>query len=286
MKQYLDSVSDIMNFGTDGDDRTGVGTRSLFGVTTRYNLKEGFPAVTTKKLAWKPVVSELLWFLEGDTDERRLAEILYKADRKDLVGRNTIWTQNADNQGVDLGYENSDTVKQLGPIYGGQWRNSGKIDQIDELVENIKKTPNSRRHILSAWNTSEIKSMSLPPCHTMAQFQVSNGSLSCLMFQRSGDMFLGVPFNVASYSLLTHMIANHCDLMVGDFVHVIGVAHIYKNHFDQVKKQLNRKPTTKPQLVMPDIESFDIDFIKTLSVDDFKLEGYEPQSTIKAEMAV
>lgn len=286
MKQYLDALEYVMERGTDHSDRTGVGTRSIFGYKMEFDLSEGFPAVTTKKLAWKSVVSELLWFLEGSTDERRLAEILYQKDREEIVGRNTIWTANADKQGKDLGYTNTESEKQLGPVYGKQWRDFGGIDQIAEIIRQIKEEPNSRRILLSAWNAPEISQMALPPCHILSHFKVDEGRLNCLMYQRSADMFLGVPFNIASYSLLTHMIADHCDLEVGKFVHMIGDAHIYNNHVDAVKKQLERTPDTLPKLSMPKIESFDVDFIKNMKLDDFTLLDYNPQETIKAEMAV
>lgn len=292
MKQYLDALQYVLENGEVVSDRTGVGTRSVFGYQMRFDLTEGFPAVTTKRLAWKAVVGELLWFLEGSTDERRLAEITYGKDRKDLVGKSTIWTANADAQGKQLGYENNDFYKGLGPVYGYQWRNFDAFenhfgtDQITWLVNEIRTNPDSRRLMLSAWNPNQIKSMALPPCHTLAQFRVINGSLSCQMYQRSADMFLGVPFNIASYALLTHIIATICDLKVGDFVHTLGDAHIYSNHEDVVREQISRKPKKLPKLVMPDIKSLDVDSVRLLSVSDFILEDYEPMETIKAPMAV
>lgn len=291
MKQYLDALQYVLENGELVSDRTGVGTRSVFGYQMRFDLTEGFPAVTTKRLAWKSVVGELLWFLEGSTDERRLAEITYGKDRKDLVGKSTIWTANADSQGKQLGYENNDFYKGLGPVYGYQWRNfdgygTKQSDQIAWLVNEIRTNPDSRRLILSAWNPNQINQMALPPCHTLAQFRVINGSLSCQMYQRSADMFLGVPFNIASYALLTHIIATICDLKIGDFVHTIGDAHIYSNHEDAVREQISRTPKKMPRLIMPNVTSLDEDFVRSLSVSDFVLENYDPMETIKAPMAV
>ena len=286
MKQYHDALTHIIENGEDRTDRTGVGTRSVFGYQMRFDLSEGFPAVTTKKLAWKSVVSELLWFLEGSTDERRLAEILYKKQRQYLLDKKTIWTANADKQGLDLGYVNTDYVKFLGPIYGHQWRGLRSYDQIENVIDQIKNNPDSRRIILNSWNVNFIDQMALPPCHTLVQFYVRGDKLDCQLYQRSADMFLGVPFNIASYALLTHMIARHCTLKVGDFVHTLGDAHIYSNHMDVVHEQLKRKPKKLPQLKMPDIDSFDVSDIKLLSVDDFVLEGYEPMEPLNAPMAV
>jgi thymidylate synthase len=285
MKQYLDDLRFIRDNGEHRIDRTGVGTYSVFGMQTRYNLRKYFPAPHTKTLAFKAVVSELLWFLEGSTDERRLCEIM-RGTRD--PSKRTIWTDNADKQGVALGYRNDDQVKELGPIYGKQWRKWGPrlgdhIDQLAELIEGIKKDPMGRRHILTAWNPGEIKQMALPPCHILAQFYVSmNGELSCQLYQRSADFFLGVPFNIASYALLTHMIAQVTGLQVGDFVHTIGDAHIYANHLDQVNEQLSREPGPLPVLRMnPNI--YDIDGFHIL---DFSLEGYDPHPPIPAPMAV
>ena len=204
MKAYLDLLKYIIENGDEKEDRTNTGTISSFGHQLEFNLEHGFPAVTTKSLAWKGVVSELLWFLEGSDDERRLAEIRFNKDRselKDLEKFSTIWTDNADNQGKELGYTNSETEKILGPVYGVQWRDWSGKDQIKDLLRNLKENPDSRRHILSAWNVSEIDKMALPPCQVMSQFYISNKSISCHMYQRSADMFLGVPFNIASYAL-------------------------------------------------------------------------------------
>ena len=282
MKQYQDQLQQILDSGETRGDRTGTGTKSIFGMQARYNLRDGFPAVTTKKLAWRSVVSELLWFLEGSTDERRLCEILYGT--RDPA-KTTIWTANADNQAVALGHENNDNVKNLGPVYGKQWRDWGGIDQIAQLVKDLRHNPMSRRHILNAWNVGELDQMALPPCHTMAQFYVSQDNrLSCQLYQRSADMFLGVPFNIASYALLTHILAGLTGLDVGDFVHTIGDAHIYLNHIDQVREQLRRVPQESPKLIMPQFKTLD-DVLAT-SVSDYKLVGYNPMPAIKAEMAV
>ena len=288
MKQYLELLEYILENGESRDDRTGTGVISSFGHQIRFNLQDGFPAVTTKALAWKGVVSELLWFLEGSDDERRLAEIRFKKNRSDLVDLDkfsTIWTDNADNQGVELGYDNSDIIKKLGPIYGVQWRDWNGVDQIHELVDGLKTNPFGRRHILSAWNVEMIESMALPPCHVMSQFYVSSdGVLSCQMYQRSADMFLGVPFNIASYALLQSILANILDLEPGDFVHTFGDAHIYKNSINQVKAQLTREPKKLPRLIMPNIQS--LESLKAMSIDDFVLEGYKSQPALKAKMAI
>jgi len=288
MKQYLELLDYILKHGENRGDRTGTGVISSFGHQIRFNLEDGFPAVTTKSLAWKGVVSELLWFLEGSDDERRLAEIRFQKDRAELTDLSkfsTIWTDNADNQGVELGYENTETTKKLGPIYGVQWRNWRGVDQIKKLINDLKSNPGGRRHILSAWNVEKIDSMALPPCHVMSQFYVSeNGRLSCQMYQRSADMFLGVPFNIASYALLQSILANILNLIPGDFVHTFGDAHIYKNSIDQVQEQLTRTPKKLPKLIMPNIES--IEALNDYSVDDFRLDGYESYPALKAPMAI
>jgi thymidylate synthase len=243
-------------------------------------------------LAWRSIVGELLWFLEGSTDERRLAERTFEKDRVELIDKKTIWTANADSQGVALGYTNTELIKQLGPVYGHQWRHfdahedgwDEKADQIIWLINEIKTNPNSRRLVLSAWNPNQIKEMALPPCHTLAQFRVMNGRLSCQLYQRSADMFLGVPFNIASYSLLTYMLAQICDLKVGRFVWTGGDCHIYNNHSEQVKEQLQRKPHDLPDLIMP--EFINITELLATSPSDYKLRNYTPMDSIKAPMAV
>ena len=278
MYQYLEAIQCIMDDGQDVSDRTGVGTRTIFGYQMRFDLMESFPAVTTKKLAWKSVVGELLWFLEGSTSDSRLAEITHGDKTK-----NTIWTANANKQGKALGY----TDGELGPVYGSQWRNfnGDGVDQIKTIIHQIKNDPDSRRIILSAWNPSQIDIMTLPPCHTMCQFRVINGSLSCQLYQRSADMFLGVPFNIASYSLLTHMLAQICNLRVGEFIWTGGDCHIYQNHFDQVKQQLERSPTRKhPMLVMPSFDN--LEQLLNTKTEEYKLVGYNPMDTIKAPMAI
>ena len=288
MKQYHDALKYILENGKDRSDRTGVGTRGVFGYQMRFDLRESFPAVTTKKLAWKSVVSELLWFLEGSTDERRLAEIHYGKPREELVGKTTIWTANADKQAKDLGYKNTDTEKELGPVYGHQWRywdaKLGYVDQIANVLESLHYAPESRRHIVSAWNADMVNVMALPPCHTLFQFHVQDGELSCQLYQRSADMFLGVPFNIASYSLLTHMFAQLLDLKVGDFVWTGGDCHIYSNHMEQVKEQITREPRKGPTLEMPQFKDLD-ELVKT-TPSQYKLVGYNPMDSIKAPMAV
>ena len=292
MKQYLDALQYIIVNGEDVSDRTGVGTRSVFGYQMHFNLQDGFPAVTTKKLAWRSIVGELLWFLEGSTDERRLAELTFEKDRTELIDKKTIWTANADSQGIELGYTNTELIKQLGPVYGHQWRHFDayeddqitKVDQITWLINEIKTNPDSRRLVLSAWNPNQINEMALPPCHTLAQFRVMNGKLSCQLYQRSADMFLGLPFNIASYSLLTHMLAQICDLKVGTFVWTGGDCHIYNNHTNQVREQLQRKPHELPDILMPVFNN--ITELLATSTSDYKLTNYDPMDSIKAPMAV
>lgn len=264
MQQYLDLMSHVMDTGADKSDRTGTGTRSVFGHQMRFDLSEGFPLLTTKKLHIRSIIIELLWFLRGDTNIAYLKE-----------NGVSIWDDWAD--------ENGD----LGPVYGYQWRSwpdpkGGSVDQIEKLVHAIKTNPDSRRHIVSAWNPALVDEMALPPCHCLFQFYVANGKLSCQLYQRSADIFLGVPFNIASYALLTHMIAQVCDLEVGDFVHTLGDAHLYSNHFEQVKTQLERTPRALPKLsIKRDVKDL-LDF----AFEDFEIEGYEPDPHIKAPVAV
>ncbi len=276
MKQYIEALKDCYQNGIDVDSRAGK-VRKSFGYQMRFNLQDGFPAVTTKKLAWKAVVSELIWFLEGSNDERRLAEILYADKRENLSDKKTIWTQNAK---ADYWKNKANFDGDVGKIYGVQWRNFNGIDQIETLLEQIKKNPNSRRHILTAWNPAELDLMSLPPCHAFSQFFVSENKLSCQLYQRSCDMFLGVPFNIASYSLLTHIIARECNLQVGFFIHTLGDYHIYHQHFSQVEIQLSRTTRNIPEL------EFKTKKIKDYKTDDFKLINYDPHPSILAEMNV
>lgn len=262
--QYETLLEHCYKTGVDKSDRTGVGTRSVFGYQMRFNLAEGFPLVTTKKLHIRSIVHELLWFLSGS------GNIKYLHDNGV-----SIWDEWAD--------ENGD----LGPVYGVQWRSwpapdGRKIDQISNLIEGIKKNPDSRRHLVVAWNPAEVDKMALPPCHCLFQFYVANGKLSCQLYQRSCDIFLGVPFNIASYSLLTHMVAQQCDLEVGDFVWTGGDCHIYKNHFEQVELQLSRTPRPYPKLVISRKSSSIFDY----KFEDFVIEGYDPWPHIKAPIAV
>jgi len=273
---YLDALKQIMEKGVDRDDRTGTGTRALFGLQMRFNMEDGFPAITTKKLAFKAVKSELLWFLEGSTDDNRL---------KELNGsEKTIWTANAE---ADYWKPKAAFPGDLGRVYAAQWRKWKKpdgteVDQIADVIDQIKKDPNSRRLIVTAWNPGELDQMALPPCHMFFQFFVADGKLSLLMHQRSCDMFLGVPFNIASYSLLLHMVAQVTGLKAHEFIHSLGDAHIYRNHVDAVTEQLTRSPLPSPKLWLnPEITSID-DF----TMDDIKLEGYESHGSIAAPMAV
>ena len=288
LKQYLSALEHIFKEGKDRKDRTGIGTRGIFGHQLRFDLRNSFPAVTTKKLAWRSVVSELLWFLEGETDERRLAEIHYGQSREELKEKKTIWTANADKQGKELGYKNTETIKELGPVYGNQWRSwKGKdknVDQIKDVLKSLSQDPYSRRHIVSAWNAGEVQKMALPPCHTMFQFHVQGGELSCQMYQRSADMFLGVPFNIASYSLLTCIMAQLLNMTPGDFVWTGGDCHIYQNHFDQVREQIKRSPKPLPTISMPKFNT--ISDVIMANPKDFKLNDYDPMESIKAPMAV
>lgn len=289
-RAYLDALKNILENGDDRPDRTGIGTRSIFGVQMRFDLTEGFPAVTTKKLAWKAVVSELLWFLEGSNDELRLREILH-GER--YTEKRTIWSDNA-----EASYWTDKKLQRhagdLGRIYGVQWRKWRKPlvrinkvvlqnhDQLIELVNGIKEDPYSRRHIMTAWNPGELDLMALPPCHIMSQFYVNNGKLSCQMYQRSADMFLGMPFNIASYALLTHLVAQACNLEVGDLVISVGDAHIYNNHFDQVEEQLARKPFPLPTLKL----NPEVDAVWDFEMEDIELVNYNSHEAIKAPMAV
>lgn len=264
MQQYLDLMQRIRQSGTFKSDRTGTGTYSLFGHQMRFDLSAGFPMVTTKKLHLRSIIHELLWFLQGDTNIKYLQDNGVK-----------IWDEWADEKG------------DLGPVYGYQWRSwptpdGGHIDQISNLIKQIKNTPDSRRLIVSAWNVSNVDEMALPPCHCLFQFYVADGKLSCQLYQRSADVFLGVPFNIASYALLTHMVAQACDLEVGDFVHTFGDAHLYSNHIEQTDLQLSRAPMPLPKLWLnPDVKDI-FDF----TYDDIRIDGYESHAHIKGEVAV
>lgn len=264
MQQYLDLMQHVLDHGVDKSDRTGTGTRSVFGYQMRFNLADGFPVLTTKKLHLRSIIYELLWFLRGDTNIRYLHE-----------HNVTIWDEWADTDG------------NLGPVYGYQWRSwpapDGRhIDQISNLLQQIENNPDSRRLIVSAWNPALVDEMALPPCHALFQFYVANGKLSCQLYQRSADIFLGVPFNIASYALLTMMIAQVCDLQLGEFVHTLGDAHLYSNHFEQAKLQLSRTPKKLPQMHLnPDVKD-----LFAFQFEDFTLTDYHPDAHIKAPVAV
>ena len=276
MKQYLEALKHCYDNGTDVESRAGK-VRKDFGFQMHFDLSKGFPAITTKKLAWKSVVSELLWFIEGSDDERRLAEILYNDKRENLKDKKTIWTQNAE---ADYWKPKARFEGDVGKIYGFQWRNFNGEDQLENLISGLKNDPNGRRHIISSWNPPELKKMSLPPCHVFSQFFISKNKLSCQLYQRSCDMFLGVPFNIASYSLLTHMLAKECNLEVGTFIHSLGDFHIYEEHFEQVKIQLERLPKKLPIL------DFETKNFYDYNVNDFKLLDYEHHPKIEASMNV
>jgi thymidylate synthase len=282
MKQYLDLLNKILEQGITSNDRTGIGTKSLFGEQIKFDLTTGFPAMTTKKLAWKSVVSELLWFIEGSNDERRLAEILYGTRDPSKI---TIWTANA----ISSYWKSKARFDgDVGKIYGYQWRNwqrpgyMGRVDQLNNLILGLTTDPFSRRHILMAYNPGEIDMMALPPCHMMSQYYVRNGYLSCHMYQRSVDTFLGLSFNIASYSLLTHMIAQVCNLSAYELIISMGDVHIYNNHFEAVQEQLKRQPYQLPTLKL----NSDIKDINKFTMDDIELVNYQYHPTIKAEMAV
>ncbi len=264
MRQYLDLLREVLDDGMVRDDRTGTGTRSVFGRQLRYDLADGFPVLTTKRLHLRSIIVELLWFLRGDTNVAFL-------HRHGV----SIWDEWADEQG------------DLGPVYGSQWRSwptpdGGSIDQIAAVIERIRTEPHSRRLIVSAWNVAEVDSMALPPCHTLFQFYVASGRLSCQLYQRSGDLFLGVPFNIASYSLLLMMVAQACGLEAGEFVHTFGDAHLYSNHMDQAREQLTREPRPLPRMRL----NRDVGSVFDFTLDDFELVGYEPHPPIRAPIAV
>jgi len=264
MQQYLNLMQHILDNGAEKGDRTGTGTKSVFGYQMRFDLSEGFPCVTTKKLHLRSIIHELLWFLKGDQNIKYLKE-----------NGVSIWDEWADEEG------------NLGPVYGVQWRSwetpdGRKIDQIKKLIDGIKKNPDSRRHIVSAWNVADVDDMALPPCHTLFQFYVAEGKLSCQLYQRSADVFLGVPFNIASYALFTMMVAQVCDLEPGDFVHTFGDAHLYSNHIEQAHLQLSRNPRNLPTMkINPEVKD-----IFGFTFDDFELQNYDPHPHIKAAVAV
>jgi len=264
MRAYLDLLQELLDHGVERSDRTGTGTLSKFGHQIRFNLKEGFPMVTTKKLHWKSIVHELLWFIAGDTNVKYLQE-----------------------NGVRIWNEWADETGNLGPVYGKQWRSwsapDGRaIDQLQKVIDTIKNNPNSRRMLVNAWNVGELDAMALTPCHCLFQFYVANGALSCQLYQRSADTFLGVPFNIASYALLTHMIAQVCDLEVGDFVHTFGDVHLYLDHIDQAREQLGRSPKSLPTIRLnPAIKN-----IEDFTFDDITLLNYDPHPLIRAKVSV
>ena len=314
MQQYLDLCRHILAEGHDKGDRTGTGTYSVFGYQMRFNLQEGFPILTTKKTAFRLIASELLWFLRGDTNVRTLMN-----DNNHIWDEWAFenWVTSAAYDGPDMtdfGHRSltDDDFKivyneqmtafreriltddefaknygDLGPVYGKQWRswpdkNGGSIDQMQQVIESIKTNPNSRRHIVSAWNPAEVDNMALPPCHTLFQFYVADGKLSCQLYQRSADVFLGVPFNIASYALLTHLIAKECELEVGEFIHTLGDAHLYKNHLTQVEEQLSRSPRELPKLIIKTDKQSIFDY----TIDDLALDGYDPYPRIAAPISV
>ncbi|PIC67185.1 thymidylate synthase [Sporosarcina sp. P21c] len=313
MKQYLDLCQHILDTGTKKGDRTGTGTYSVFGYQMRFDLAQGFPLVTTKKTAFRLIVSELLWFIKGDTNirtliqerngiwdewafERYVESAAYTGEDMTDFGRRVLQDEEfAKVYKAELALfkekilADEEFAKQhgdLGPVYGKQWRawdsDSGVIDQLAQVIDSIKNNPDSRRHIVTAWNPAEVDAMALPPCHLLFQFYVADGKLSCQLYQRSADVFLGVPFNIASYALLIHLIAHECGLEVGEFVHTLGDAHLYQNHIDQVHEQLAREPKELPTLHV----NYDGRSIFDLTVEDISIEGYDPHPRIKAPIAV
>ncbi len=298
MRQYLDLLQKISHEGVVKGDRTGTGTKSIFGHQMRFDLNEGFPLLTTKKVFLKGIIHELLWFLKGDTNIKYLVEQgvhIWDNDcyryYTELCASNAIEPISKEEFMQAVVDSHTSTIEgytygDLNHVYGHQWRSWGKsngevVDQISEVIRTIKESPNSRRMIVSAWNVAEVEDMALPPCHVLFQFYVAEGKLSCMLYQRSADTFLGVPFNIASYALLTQMIAQVCDLEVGEFIHTLGDTHLYLNHFDQVKEQLSREPRPLPRMKINENVKSIFDF----SIDDFTLEGYDPYPTISAPMS-
>lgn len=288
MRQYLDMCKFILENGTYKSDRTGTGTISYFGYQTRYNLNDGFPLLTTKKVFLKGIIHELLWFISGDTNIKYLVdnnvkiwnEWAYEKYKKEPVYNGETMDEFIEK--IRESKEFADKYGDLGPVYGRQWRNFNGVDQLEKLIYNLKHNPDSRRHIISAWNPAEVDNMALPPCHSFMQFYVVNNKLSCQLYQRSADVFLGVPFNIASYSLFTMMIAQVCGFELGDFVHTFGDVHIYSNHMDQINLQLSREPRKLPTMkINPNVKS-----IYDFKYEDFELEGYDPHPAIKGVVAV
>lgn len=288
MKQYQELIQHILTNGYETDDRTGTGTIAVFGTKARWDLTQGFPAVTTKKLAWKACIAELLWFLSGSTNVNELRQRTHGS----LIEGKTIWDENYENQARDLGYSGG----ELGPVYGKQWRDFGGVDQVVKIIDRIKQLPNDRRQIVSAWNPAEIDRMALPPCHMFYQFNVRNGYLDLQWYQRSVDVFLGLPFNIASYAALLHIVAKMCNLIPGDLVFSGGNTHIYSNHIEQCQEVLRREPKKLCQLEINWPENFNAPGVTTegqlkhvtevMTHKDFKLVGYESHPTIKAKMAI
>lgn len=288
MKQYLDTLTHILEKGVEKENRTGVNTIGVFGYQTRYDLSEGFPLLTTKKMFTRGLIEELLWFISGDTNIKTLVDKninIWNPDAyREFKNSDGFSGESLDEYVEKIKTDNDFAAKygDLGPVYGKQWRDFSGVDQFANLVDGIKKSPDSRRHIVSAWNPKDVPKMALPPCHTLYHFNVHDGKLSCQLYQRSADAFLGVPFNIASYALLTMMVAKSTGHEPGDFVHTFGDLHIYKNHVEAVEEQLKREPKKLPTMeINPDVKN-----IFSYKIDDFKLEGYDPYPTIKAKLNV
>ncbi|MGL4948453.1 MAG: thymidylate synthase [Mycoplasma sp.] len=287
MKQYHDLLKLVLEKGKSKENRTGISTISLFGTQTRYDLNDGFPLLTTKKVNFHAILHELLWFIKGDTNIKYLVDNnvnIWNEWPYDSYKKSSNFKGETQKEFIDKIREDSEFAKvygNLGPVYGKQWRDFNGVDQLSKVIEQIKKNPDSRRLIVSAWNPCEVDNMLLPPCHSLFQFYVEDNKLSCQLYQRSADLFLGVPFNIASYSLLTHMVAKVCNLEVGEFIHTTGDCHIYSNHIEQVNTQLARQPKKLPKLLLPKKED-----IFAYTAEDFELDGYDPDPFIRAEVAV